>query len=81
MQIKITLHCFNCQRIKIKRNAKKPLFGANGNENSPRLEEKLPALGVNRRSIVTDDWHSFAVAFKGGNHRAGKKYTVGIGGG
>ncbi|MDR1056886.1 MAG: hypothetical protein LBL90_14000 [Prevotellaceae bacterium] len=53
------------------------LFGANGNENSQRLEKNLSDSGVSCGSIAGDDWDSFATAFKGGNHRAGKKYTVG----
>jgi IS1 family transposase len=52
------------------------LSGENGNENSQRLEEKLSDLGVNYGSIARNDWNSFAVAFKGENHRIGKKHTV-----
>jgi IS1 family transposase len=52
------------------------LFGTNGNKNSQRLEEKLSDLGVSYGSIASDDWDSFVSAFKGENHRAGKKHTV-----
>jgi IS1 family transposase len=42
------------------------------------LKKKLSDSGVNYGRIAHDDWDSFATAFKGGNHRTGKKYTVGI---
>jgi IS1 family transposase len=42
------------------------------------LKKKLSDSGINCGSIAGDDWDSFAAAFKGGNHRTGKKYTVGI---
>jgi IS1 family transposase len=54
------------------------LHGANGNENSQRLEKNLSDSGVNYGSIAPDDWDSFATAFRGENYRTGKKYTVGI---
>jgi IS1 family transposase len=42
------------------------------------LKKKLSDSSVNYGSIATDDWDSFVTAFKGENHLAGKKYTVGI---
>ncbi|MDR1056542.1 MAG: hypothetical protein LBL90_12150 [Prevotellaceae bacterium] len=41
-------------------------------------KKKLSDFGINYGRIATDDWDSFVAAFKGGNHRTGKKYTVGI---
>ncbi|MDR1056665.1 MAG: hypothetical protein LBL90_12780 [Prevotellaceae bacterium] len=42
------------------------------------LKKNLPDFGISYGLIASDDWNSFAAAFKGGNHRAGKKHTVGI---
>jgi IS1 family transposase len=44
------------------------------------LKKKLSNFGISFGSIASDDWDSFATAFKGRNHRAGKKHTVDIGG-
>jgi IS1 family transposase len=39
--------------------------------------EKLKSPGIRYGCAATDAWESFAVAFKGERHLAGKRYTMG----
>jgi IS1 family transposase len=54
------------------------VWGGRDLQTAKALKKKLSDFGVSYGSIATDDWNSFASAFKGENHLIGKKYTVGI---
>jgi IS1 family transposase len=54
------------------------VWGKRDLQTAENLKRKLSDSGVEYGSIATDNWDSFAVAFKEDNHIAGKKHTVGI---
>jgi IS1 family transposase len=54
------------------------VWGKRDLKTARELKKKPVDSGINYGSIATDDWDSFVSTFKGENHLAGKKYTVGI---
>jgi IS1 family transposase len=54
------------------------VWGKRDAKTARKLRKKLSDLGVEFDTVCTDDWESFAIAFKKDNHITGKKYTVGI---
>lgn len=54
------------------------VWGKRDMKTAKRLREKLRELGVEFGSVCTDNWESFAVAFRDDNHIVGKEHTVGI---
>ena len=54
------------------------VWGKRDVKTAMKLRQKLLELGVEFGSVCTDNWDSFAVAFRNDNHIAGKQHTVGI---